>query len=74
MTFEQVVAECLDNRELVAEFDRLNHTNISRRGTPLELQIDDASGKTEDDVRKFIEFVMECVWNRLPKEAREVEG
>ena len=55
---------CARNTELVREYDRLRGTNLSRRGTGLELMIDDATGRTEDDVRGFVEFC-EDVWGRF---------
>ncbi len=70
MTFEGCVAVAAANKELVAEFDRLNGSNLSRKGLAIELAVDDATGRTEDDVRKFIDFVWECIYTRLP----EVEG
>lgn len=55
------------NSDLVREFDRLHGTNLSRRGSGLELAIDDASGRTESDVRQFCEFVAEFVYARVPR-------
>ncbi len=65
MTFDQCVIECIRNRELVAEFDRLNGANLLLRGTGLDLQIDLACGRLEGDVEKFVLFVKECVWDRV---------
>lgn len=65
MTFEDCVRASFSDRSLVAEFDRLNGTNLSLRGTGLDLQIDFASGRFEGEVKEFVEFVKECVWSRL---------
>ncbi|MFA4971144.1 MAG: hypothetical protein WC683_00930 [bacterium] len=51
--------------ELVAEFDRLNGTNLGRRGSGMELAIDDATGRADEDLRRFVAFVEECVVERL---------
>lgn len=65
MTFPECVRECAANRELLAEFDRLKGTNLSLRGTGLDLQIDIHSGRLEQDVQEFVYFVEDVVWNRL---------
>lgn len=54
--------------ELVKEFDRLTGHNLSRNGSPLDLAIDDATGRTEDGAKDFIHFVRECVFERIQKE------
>ncbi len=65
MTFSECVREAAANKELVAEFDRLNGTNLSLKGTNLDVQIDLACGRLELDVAKFVQFVKECVWDRI---------
>ncbi len=74
LTFDQCVIECIRNRELVAEFDRLQGTNLSLRGNWLDLQIDLACGRLEDDVQLFVYFVEDVVWNRLQGERRYREA
>lgn len=70
MTFSECVLECTKNKELIAEFDRLNGTNLSLRGSNLDLQIDIACGRMEQEIPKFLTFVKECVWDRLPVEEK----
>ena len=70
VTFKQCLAECAATPELVAEFDRLTGHNLSRRGSKLDIQIDDATGRTDAGLKAFIEFVHEFVWERLPEEAK----
>ncbi len=65
MTFKEILLESAANKELVKEFDRLNGTNLSLKGSGLDLEIDKASGRLEDDMKLFIEFVYEFVWLRL---------
>jgi len=65
MDFEQCVRESFANKDLVTEFDRLKGTNLSLRGTNLDIQIDLACGRLEQDVAEFVKFVKECVWDRL---------
>ncbi len=62
MSFQDVVFECLQNRELVREFDRLRGTNVAMRGAPINLMIDKACGKDKADLKLFFAFVFECVW------------
>jgi hypothetical protein len=65
MTFMQCLTECANNKELVKEFDRLADCNLSFDGTPIDLMIDQATGKLADDLQKFIEFVWDCVYTRI---------
>lgn len=60
-----ILHTCLANRELIQQFDRLNGTNLSRRGSPIERMVDDGSGRTEADLAAFVEFVVDCVISRL---------
>lgn len=69
MTFGDVVLHCAAQPELVANYDRLRGTNLSRRGTDMDLLIDDACKRTESEIPGFVAFVWECVWTRLPPEA-----
>ena len=62
MLFHEVLMEAAGNKELVKEFDRLNGTNLSLKGTPIEIEIDKATGKLDDDMIKFINFVYEYIY------------
>jgi hypothetical protein len=74
LTFLGCVLRSLDNDELVAHFDRLTGRNVGRKGSPLDLVIDDATGRQADDLDAFIGFVRDVVWDRLPAEARAEAG
>lgn len=65
LDFRQCVQECFANRELVKEFDRLTGSNLSLKGSGLDLQIDFGSGRFDGEAERFVEFVRECVWARL---------
>jgi hypothetical protein len=67
IAFKEFVEEAAHNKILVAEFDRLQGTNLSRQGTGLDLMIDDSSGRTDHDCKLFLEFCFD-VWQRLPSE------
>ena len=68
MTFQECAFVSLDNKELVAEFDRLQGTNLSRSGTPFDLAIDDAGGRLEREMPMFVAFVADVIWDRIPHE------
>lgn len=63
--FHGCVRASLDTPELVENFDRLYGYNLSRRGTPIEVAVDDITGRTEAGVRAFMVFVRDCVYTRL---------
>lgn len=65
MTFYECVIECSNNKELVQQFDRLASTNLQRRGAPIILMVDEATGKLADDWLKFIKFVDDVIWQRM---------
>lgn len=65
VTFGDFLRACSSEPDLVAEFDRLRGTNLSRRGTGLDLMIDDATGRTDADCREWIEFCAD-LWERIP--------
>lgn len=69
ISFYQCIMECAQVPELVENFDRLNHTNLSRKGHPINVMIDEATGKFHADMEAFIEFVWECVFLRFGPEA-----
>jgi hypothetical protein len=52
-------------RELVENFDRLYGANLCRRGAPLDLTIDEATGRQSADMERFCEFVFDFVYARM---------
>lgn len=66
MTFREVVLQAYDTPELLAEFDRLTGANLSLKGSVLDIMIDEASGKRAADLERFVAFVRDAVWDRLP--------
>ncbi len=61
-TFEQVLMHCAATPDLVAQFDRLTGSNLARKGAPINLMVDDATGKTNDDVAAFVKFVHDVIY------------
>lgn len=64
MTFEDCCKECVDNKELVKEFNRLSGTHLGELRTGIQIAIDKACGYDPDKAAmpKFIEFVRDCIW------------
>jgi hypothetical protein len=69
MTFAEVVQHAATNKDLLREYDRLSGTNLALRGTPLDIQIDLATGRIEAEIPAFVEFLYEAIW--LPLLAQE---
>lgn len=65
LSFIQCLFVAFENPEIIKEFDRLKRTNLTGKGTPLELAIDEASGKLEHDIILFAEFIWESVFIRI---------
>lgn len=63
--FIECVRHASANKELVQQFDRLRGTNLMRIGKPIELAVDAATGKLDDDIRQFLQFVREFVYERI---------
>lgn len=62
ITFYDCLMKCANTPDLITQFDRLWKTNLSSRGSPLDLMIDEACGRLEGDLVEFINFVYECIW------------
>ncbi|KKM85251.1 hypothetical protein LCGC14_1291030 [marine sediment metagenome] len=65
MYFHECVDYCAGNKEFIKQFDRLAGTNLSLKGTPIELMVDKSTGKQDADMRMFCDFVYEAIWSRL---------
>ena len=59
------VLAAINEPELVKEFDRLRGTNLSLAGKPIELLIDESTGRMEHDFEEFVEFVRDCIYERV---------
>jgi hypothetical protein len=66
LTYLRCLEESINTPELIRNFDRLYGYNLSRRGAPLELAIDDATGFTEAGMIEYMNFVWEFVFTRIP--------
>lgn len=65
--FQQWMSLCIGNKELLAHYDRLRGTNLSRRGFPMDLLIDQATGRLDDEAVPFLEFCHDVFMRIDPK-------
>lgn len=66
LTFAACLRECSKTPELIAQVDRLYGTNLMRQGAPIELMIDNATGRCDADMQTFMQFVWNSVFLRCP--------
>ena len=65
ISFAECLAHCAGHQELIANFDRLAGSNLSLRGSGLDLAIDQTTGRLDAEIEAFIEFCWECVFLRF---------
>lgn len=65
ITLENCVNECYANDDFIKEFNRLNNSHLKTRRNPIGFEIDNATGKTNDDLTKFVELVDLTVYQPL---------
>lgn len=71
--FFECLREAAQYPGFVEEYDRLTGSNLSRRGTGLDLAIDQASGRLETELHAFAIFVRDHVYVHCRAEARDKE-
>lgn len=64
LTFLTCVQEAAGCRELIEQVDRIYHTNLLQRGSPIDIMIDEATGRADSDKQTFLRFVWNCVFIR----------
>lgn len=57
---------CVQSDELIAQYDRLKGTNLSRKGSGLSIFIDDTTGKFDSDAKAFLDFCV-SIYPRVSK-------
>jgi hypothetical protein len=65
MTFIECLQECIKNKDLVSEFNRLTDSKLGvDTRSPIDKAIDNACGYDEQKeyMRKFIDFMYEFIW------------
>lgn len=68
--FTECVAMCASNPEFVAHVERLtgHRFGFAHPRAPIEAAVDEASGRDEADMARFVALVDELVWSRLAPE------
>ena len=66
ITFLDCLMMAAQNGSLLREFDRRRGTNLSLQGAPIEIAVDEASGRLNHDLKLFIEFVWNDIFLRMP--------
>lgn len=68
--FQECCAMCLDNKELVKEFNRLKGLHLGERRSGIAIAIDDACGYNPDAIAipEFVDFVYNYVWLPVVKQ------
>lgn len=64
-TFPAFVRAAVTTPGLLEEYDRLRGTSFVTRRTGIAAVIDQATGKTDDDLRELVEFLFD-LWLRSP--------
>lgn len=72
MTFEECCSECLNNKYLVDEFNRLTNSGIGLKRNDIIMAIDKACGydPNKEDMPKFVAFVYNFIW--IPMVCKEI--
>ena len=77
LKFQECVEECLGNKEFVMGFDRITSSTLGAKEarSPMAALVDQATGydevKMHENYQKFVAFVYETVWLRLPEGAKD---
>jgi hypothetical protein len=66
ITFVDCLVTAALDVNFVREFDRLTGCNLLRKGVPIELAIDEATGRMENDIKYFCQWVWDVIFTRLP--------
>lgn len=64
MTFGDCVVEAAGNAEFVSNWMRLR--GISLATSPIDMMIDDATGRNAETAKLFLADVHDLIWSRLP--------
>jgi hypothetical protein len=62
VTLDECILYCLQQPDLVAEFDRLSGTHLSKPRSALDAMIDEATGRDAEALLAFAAFVAACIW------------
>jgi len=64
--FHTCLAACLQDRDFIEGFDRLTGSCLAlHKLQPIEQMVDRATGRTEESVQRFVDFVYQTVYLRV---------
>lgn len=63
--FHECLRAAVANRDLLREYDRLYGSNLSMRGSPVQLVVDQVTGRLDAEFREFAEFVERYIYGPL---------
>ena len=66
LSFMVCLEETAGTIELVKQFDRLHGSSFATRRAPLEVMIDEATGKQDADIQELFRFVWNMIFLRVP--------
>lgn len=65
MSFMECLGHCISEPELIENYDKLRGANLGRKGSPIDLAVDLATGRIEAEIEGFIEFCWEYIFLRF---------
>ena len=68
ITLHDCIMKAAENKELIAQYDRLNGTNLSLNGSVIDLMVDKSSGRQKSEIEGFIKFVHDVIYTPIAKE------
>jgi predicted xylose isomerase-like sugar epimerase len=69
VSFEDTVEACMGNTEFMTQYDRLNGTNLTKKLSPVNNQIDKVSGLRESELKEFFDAIRELIYMPALKNA-----
>lgn len=60
MTIQDALMECMCNKELVKQYERIYGVRL-RANSPIEQMVDDATGYKDAKQKEFLDFCMEHI-------------
>lgn len=67
MTFQEACSQCISNKALIREFNRLTGNRLGEPRSSIERMVDSACGFDQDKeaMPDFVRFVYEFIWMPL---------
>jgi hypothetical protein len=72
LSFLDIARQTIANTELVRQWERLSGNKFAR--SPLDCMIDEATGHGDAVMEKFLAFVYDVAWCRLPPDILDADS